>query len=65
MSDYDYTRELEAAKKKAWMNAELAESYLGAAHAEADPAKASVKAQLGIGFALLAIVHQLRARSDV
>lgn len=62
MTDYDYARELEAADKKAWMNAEIAESYLGTAHDEADPAKASVKAQIGIGYALLAIVHELRAR---
>jgi hypothetical protein len=65
MTDYDYGRELEAASKKAWMNAEIAESYLGAAHDEADLAKASSKAQIGIGYALLAIVHEVRAHSDV
>jgi hypothetical protein len=65
MTDYDDTRELEAANKKAWMNAEIAESYLGAAHDEADPVKASVKAQIGIGYTLLAIAHELRARSGV
>jgi hypothetical protein len=62
MTDYDDTRELEAANKKAWMNAE---SYLGAAHDEADPVKASVKAQIGIGYTLLAILHELRAHSGV
>jgi hypothetical protein len=57
----DYMAELKGASQRAKVNAEIAESYLCAAHDEADPAEASVKAQLGIGHALLAVGHELRA----
>jgi hypothetical protein len=57
----DYMAELKGASQRAKVNAEIAESYRCAAHDEADPAEASVKAQLGIGHALLAVAHELRA----